>query len=189
MLLGDIMAIDDYIKRARELRNVYMQYLGEVSPKPSTKTLIFTCMDARISLGYLFGLRPGEAVIIRNAGAYLTGDVIRSIVAAVYESNIENILVIGHTDCAMTKINVNELKRRIIEQNNLYPDEVDYYTGDFENWIKSFSDPYENVKRTMAILSRHPLIPKNVTIRGFVLDVEKAILDEVILKEEEMEGS
>ena len=41
----------------------------------------------------------------------------------------------------------------------------------------------------MTILSRHPLIPKNVTIRGFVLDVEKAILDEVILKEEEMEGS
>lgn len=182
------MSIDQYLLRARDLQKTYSRYLENVGPIPKTKTLIFTCMDARISLGYLFGLRPGEAVVLRNAGAYLTGDMIRSIIIAIYELDVEQILFIGHTDCGLTKVSPNELKNKIISAINLFDDEIDFYTGNFEKWLKTFSDPYENVKRSIIILKRHPLIPKHVTIRGFVFDVKNITLDEVVVKEKDMEA-
>ncbi|MHA1471136.1 MAG: carbonic anhydrase, partial [Candidatus Asgardarchaeia archaeon] len=57
--------------------------------------LLFTCMDERIIPSFLFNTGIGDLVVIRNAGAYLSGDVIRSIVVAVFEKNIDKIIVVG----------------------------------------------------------------------------------------------
>ncbi len=64
---------------------------------------VVTCMDSRIDPLGLLGLRPGDAKILRNAGARVTDDVLRTLVLAVVLLGVERVLVMPHTDCGMSK--------------------------------------------------------------------------------------
>ncbi len=178
--------ISSLINRAHKMKQEYKQILELTKSRPADKSpvLIFTCMDERINPYFLFNCGVNDIIVLRNAGAYLSGDMIRSIVVAIYEKGVTEILIVGHTDCGMTKVNPSELRKKISKTNNIYEDEVNYYTGGFEDWIKKFDDPYENVKRSITILKRHPLIPDYVEIKGFVFNVSDATLEEVIVEGE-----
>jgi carbonic anhydrase len=63
---------------------------------------ILTCMDSRIEPLAMLGLRPGDAKIMRNAGARVTDDVLRTLVLATYLLEVERAMVIAHTGCRMT---------------------------------------------------------------------------------------
>jgi len=63
---------------------------------------VLTCMDSRIEPLALLGLEPGDAKILRNAGARVTDDVLRTLVLATYLLGVERAMVIAHTDCRMT---------------------------------------------------------------------------------------
>jgi carbonic anhydrase len=62
---------------------------------------VLTCMDSRIEPLQMLGLRPGDAKILRNAGARVTDDVLRTLVLAVYLLGVERAMVIAHTNCRM----------------------------------------------------------------------------------------
>ena len=62
---------------------------------------ILTCMDSRIEPLGMLGLDPGDAKILRNAGARVTDDVIRTLVLASYLLGVDRAMVIGHTSCRM----------------------------------------------------------------------------------------
>src|SRR5438270_10040780 len=62
---------------------------------------VITCMDSRIEPLAMLGLRPGDAKILRNAGARVTDDVLRTLVLAHHLLGVERAMVIAHTDCAM----------------------------------------------------------------------------------------
>ncbi|MGQ4833093.1 MAG: beta-class carbonic anhydrase [Candidatus Asgardarchaeia archaeon] len=173
--------INSLLDRASKSQQEYKKVLDFIKSGKSKAyhTLVFTCMDERINPYFLFNCGVGDIIVLRNAGAYLSGDVIRSIVVGIYEKGVREIIILGHTDCGMTKVSPPDLKKKIAEINNIYEDEIDYYTGGFENWIKSFKDPYENVKRSIEILKRHPLIPEDVEIKGFVFNLSDATLEEV----------
>ena len=63
---------------------------------------VLTCMDSRIEPLAMLGLRPGDAKILRNAGARVTDDVLRTLVIASYLLGVRRVMVITHTDCRMT---------------------------------------------------------------------------------------
>ena len=63
---------------------------------------VLTCMDSRIEPLAMLGLRPGDAKILRNAGARVTDDVLRTLVLATYLLGVRRVMVITHTDCRMT---------------------------------------------------------------------------------------
>lgn len=172
--------IDTLLENANNNSEQYRNYISYAQGnKEKTKVLVFTCMDERILPDVLFLKGVGDLVIVRNAGAYLTGDVIRSMIVGIYEGNIKEIMIIGHRDCKMTKVRIQALRKQIMRRTGVYPDEIDYYTGNFDSWIKAFSDPVWNVKRSLDILKRHPLIPKDVTIRGFIFDEKTGKLNEI----------
>jgi len=172
--------IDKLLDNAERNSEQYRNYIGYAQGhKDKEKVLVFTCMDERILPDVLFLKGVGDLVIVRNAGAYLTGDAIRSMIVGIYEGNIKEIMIIGHKDCKMTKVIPETLRRHITRKTGVYPDEIDYYTGGFNSWLKAFSDPIWNVKRSLNILKRHPLIPKDVIIRGFVFDEKTGRLEEV----------
>ena len=50
----------------------------------------------------MLGLGPGDAKILRNAGARVTDDVLRTLVLATHLLGVERAMVIAHTDCRMT---------------------------------------------------------------------------------------
>ena len=69
-------------------------------PQPRRRLAIVTCMDARIDPLAVLGLTLGDANVIRNAGATVSDDVLRSLGAAVERLGVVHAVVMGHTDCA-----------------------------------------------------------------------------------------
>lgn len=63
---------------------------------------VVTCIDSRIEPLDMLGLEPGDAKIMRNAGARVTPDVLRSLVLASHLLGVDRVMVIAHTDCRMT---------------------------------------------------------------------------------------
>jgi carbonic anhydrase len=64
---------------------------------------VVTCIDSRIEPLAMLGLAPGDAKILRNAGARVTDDVLRTLVLADYLLGVDRAMIIGHTDCRMAK--------------------------------------------------------------------------------------
>lgn len=62
---------------------------------------VLTCMDSRIEPLAMLGLRPGDAKILRNAGARVTEDVLRTLVLASYLLGVDRAMVVAHTKCRM----------------------------------------------------------------------------------------
>ncbi|MGE5690981.1 MAG: beta-class carbonic anhydrase [Pseudomonadota bacterium] len=77
--------------------------LGGLAPNAAKGLAVLTCMDSRIEPLALLGLRPGDAKILRNAGARVTDDVLRTLVLATYLLGVDRAMVIAHTDCRMAK--------------------------------------------------------------------------------------
>jgi carbonic anhydrase len=63
---------------------------------------VLTCIDSRIEPLALLGLGPGDAKILRNAGARVTNDMLRTLVLASHLLGVDRLMVIAHTDCRMT---------------------------------------------------------------------------------------
>ena len=62
---------------------------------------VLTCMDSRIDPLAMLGLAPGDAKILRNAGARVTDDVLRTLVLASYLLGVDRVMVVAHTSCRM----------------------------------------------------------------------------------------
>ncbi len=75
--------------------------LGGLEPTAAKHLAVLTCMDSRIDPLGLLGLKPGDAKILRNAGARVTDDVLRTLVLAAYLLDVERVMVVAHTRCRM----------------------------------------------------------------------------------------
>ena len=73
---------------------------GDVSGRPERRFAVVTCMDVRVVPLHAFGIELGDANVIRNAGATVSDDVLRSLHAAESVLGVSRAIVIGHTDCA-----------------------------------------------------------------------------------------
>lgn len=153
----------------------YEQYL--TSKYPDKKMAILTCMDTRLTelLPAALGIKNGDVKIIKNAGGVIThpfGSVIRSLLVAIFELGVEEIMVIGHTDCGVQHINadmmIDLMKKRGVTQEQI--DMMHYCGVDFENWLSGFDNVESSVHETVEMLKNHPLIPKDITIYGCVMN-------------------
>src|SRR4029078_2642218 len=91
-------------------------HLAGLRPEAARGLAILTCMDSRIEPLALLGLVPGDAKILRNAGARVTDDALRSLVLAVHLLSVDRIAVIAHTRCAMTTATDDQLRAEITER-------------------------------------------------------------------------
>jgi carbonic anhydrase len=139
---------------------------GDALPGPSLAVL--TCMDARIDPVTALGLRPGEAHVIRNAGALATDDALRSLVISQHLLGTVEVLVIGHTDCGMQRFDDGTVR-----------DELARETGaEVELPLLPFADLEASVARQVEAVRRHPWT-KDVPVRGLLYEVETGRLREV----------
>lgn len=142
----------------------------KVSPRPTRKLAILTCMDTRLGRKTL-GLAPGDAHIIRNAGGIVTDDAIRSLLLSHYVLGTEEIMVINHTDCGLMKASENELKQMMEEKTGV--------PANSKIQFHAFTDAEANVRQQLNRLRGHSWITNEMTIRGFVYDVRTGQLKEV----------
>lgn len=149
----------------------------ETSKYPDKKLAIVTCMDTRLIelLPAALGIRNGDAKIIKNAGGVIShpfGSAVRSLLIAIYELGVEDVMIIGHTDCGVQHMNAQEMlvkmKQRGIQSQTI---ETMKYCGiDFDRWLSGFADVRESVRSSVKLLQDHPLIPDDINIYGFVMD-------------------
>lgn len=155
---------------------------------PRKKLAILTCMDTRLTklLPAALNLENGDAKIIKNAGAVITnpfGSVMLSLLIAVYQLEVDNILVITHHDCGMQGLNSEELIEKM-KQRHVKPELlnlVEFCGIDLHEWFSGICDPHESVRHTVEIIRKHPLLPGDVRVSGMVIHPGTGKLDPVIL--------
>ncbi len=153
----------------------YEKYI--TSKYPDKKIAILSCMDTRLTelLPAALGIKNGDVKIIKNAGGTIShpfGSVIRSILISIFELGVEEIMVIGHTDCGVQHINSDYMIEHMIK-NGVSKENIDMmkYCGvDFESWLRGFDSVEDSVHENVEFLKNHPLIPKNIKVYGFVMD-------------------
>lgn len=144
---------------------------------PNKKLAIVTCMDTRLTelLPAALGLKNGDAKIIRNAGGTIVhpfGSAVRSLLVAIYELGVTDIMVIGHTECGAQHMNMNQMveamKKSGIEEETI--NNLKYFGVDMDRWLGGFDCVEESVAESVDLLRNHPLIPKEISVHGFVIE-------------------
>ncbi len=82
--------------------------LAGLQPVAARGLALVTCMDSRIEPLEMLGLKPGDAKILRNAGARVTDDTLRTLVLAVYLLGVNRVIVLPHTGCKMASVSGDE---------------------------------------------------------------------------------
>jgi carbonic anhydrase len=90
---ADVLAANEAY--ARDFR------LADLPASAAKGLAILTCIDSRVEPLSMLGLVPGDAKILRNAGARVTDDVLRTLVLATYLLGVERAMVVAHTNCRM----------------------------------------------------------------------------------------
>ncbi len=164
----------DFVPTAEELIANNADYasadhFGELTAPPTRRLAVVACMDARVNVEKILGLRAGEAHIIRNAGGVITDDVIRSLCLSQRYLGTREVIVMHHSDCGLQGITDDEFGAKMRADVGAEPD-----------WsVQGFADVYADTRASMERLAADPFIAATENIRGFVFDVETGILDEV----------
>ena len=101
-------------------------------PAPGERVAVLTCMDARIDPLALLGLELGDAHVLRNAGAIVTEDVLRSLEAS-RRIGSERVVVIGHTDCGLGPGETERVRAAVKELRSATPGKVEGYVLDVDS--------------------------------------------------------
>lgn len=155
--------------------HMYEQY--ETSKRPDKKAVPFTCMDTRLQelATKALGFNNGDLKIVKNAGATIThpyGSTMRSLLIAIYALGAEEIIIMGHRDCGMGQLNVDEVLERMSQRGvNDRTLSILANSGlDIRKFLQGFTDVYENVKDNVDKVINHPLFDKSVPVHGLIID-------------------
>jgi carbonic anhydrase len=146
-------ANDEYIKSFKysELTGVAQKGLA-----------IVTCMDSRINPLSVVGMKSGDAKILRNAGARVTDDVLRTLVLATYLLGVERILIMPHTNCRMAQVDDVEIHREIDTKHGIDTSEIEF---------KTVPDQRQALIEDVQKVRSYRLINKDVIVGGAIYDV------------------
>jgi carbonic anhydrase len=139
------------------------------TPVPRRALAVVTCMDARIDVFGALGLGLGEAHVIRNAGAAVTRDVVRSLVVSQLKLKTREILVMGHTDCGMEGLDEDAVAAELAASAGARPG----FT------FGGFADVADAVRRSVQRLQATPFLPHRDAVRGGVYEVDTGLVREV----------
>ena len=162
----------------------YEPYL--TSKFPDKKLAILSCMDTRLTtlLPAALGLKNGDAKIIKNAGGLVPSpwdSAMRSLLVGVYELGVERIMVVHHSQCGACHMTAAEMKHLMLERG-IAPETlstVERSGIDLDQWLEGFHDTERSVRDTVQAIRRHPLLPADVRIQGFIIDSATGELTQV----------
>src|SRR3984885_7029290 len=138
---------DDYLANNAEYAK---SFEGPLPLPPSKHVAVVACMDARLDVHGLLGIKEGEAHVIRNAGGGVTDDAIRSLAISQRLLGTEEIILIHHTDCGVLTFNGDDFRASIEQDPGIRPP-----------WAaEAFGDLDADVKQSIARIKASPFIPK-----------------------------
>jgi carbonic anhydrase len=144
-------------------------FAGSLPLPPAKGVAIVACMDARLHVYEVLGLKEGDAHVIRNAGGVITDDEIRSLAISQRLLGTREIMLIHHTGCGMLTFTDAEFKQALVDDTGVEP-----------QWAaEAFSDLDDHVRESIMQIKQSPFVPHTDQIRGFVFDVDTGRLREV----------
>ena len=138
-----------------------------MSGRDAKHLALITCMDSRIDPLAVMGMDAGDMKILRNAGAQVTDDVLRTLVLATYLLDVNRIIVMPHTDCRMAKSTETQVHETILERSGVDTRSLEFRTID---------DPLRTLEADVQRIRSFPFIPDNVAVVGAMYDVETGLL-------------
>jgi carbonic anhydrase len=160
-------ATDDLLKNNEAYAATFA---GPLPLAPGKGVAVVACMDARLDVYRILGLKEGEAHVIRNAGGVVTDDEIRSLAISQRLLGTTEIILIHHTDCGMVTFTDDSFKAAIEKDTGLRP-----------TWAaEAFPDEAADVTQSINRIKASPFVPKKDNIRGFVFDVNTGKLNEIV---------
>ena len=161
---------------------------GDLAMPPARRFAILTCMDARLDPAKYAGLSEGDAHVIRNAGGRASDDAIRSLVISYKLLGTKEWFVIHHTNCGMETFTddimrgllASSLKTATIDENGWHDgcDGSGSHEAKHISWL-TISDLEQSVVEDVQRIRRHPLVPSDIPIYGYIYDVKTGALIEV----------
>ena len=137
--------------------------LQGIKPVAARGFALVTCMDSRIEPLTMLGLHPGDAKILRNAGARVTPDVLRSLVLATRFLGVDEIAVMQHTNCALADRGDDDVRTRL----------ADVGVDGVDEWeFLAMPDPDAALAADVAAVRTCPQLPGGVRVEGWRYDVD-----------------
>ena len=154
----------DSFKDALEANDEYIKCFkySELTGVAQKGLAIVTCMDSRINPLSVVGMKSGDAKILRNAGARVTDDVLRTLVLATYLLGVERILIMPHTNCRMAQVDDVEIHREIDTKHGIDTSEIEF---------KTVPDQRQALIEDVQKVRSYRLINKDVIVGGAIYDV------------------
>jgi carbonic anhydrase len=130
---------------------------------------LVTCMDSRIDPLRMLGLKAGDAKILRNPGGRVTPHAMEALVLAVHLLNVNRVLIVPHTRCAVASNTEQELRERVSAS-----------AGTDATWqpIHVITDQVAALEEDVRKVRTHPLVPESVEVGGFLYDVDTGLLEQ-----------
>lgn len=154
--------VDEALARNAEFARRFAR--ADLATRPSRGLVVVTCMDARMQPESFLGLSSGDAHILRNAGAVVSEDVLRSLVLSTHLMQTRNVFVIGHTQCAIDGADEDDLRAA---------------TGTGLSF-HAFAELDSHIQAQVSAIEASPLLPKPLEVHGFVYQVEDGVLRQVV---------
>ncbi len=162
-------ATDALLANARSYADDFAH--GDLPSPPSQQVAVVACMDARLNVYGLLGLREGDAHVIRNAGGVVTEDVVRSLAISQRLLGTREVILLHHTGCGMLTFTDDEFRTSLAADAGFRPP-----------WSpEAFDDVAEDVRQSARRIHASPFIPHKDQVRGFVYSVEQGSVTEVAL--------
>ena len=156
---ADVLAANDGYAARFTLRGL--------EPVAARGLAVLTCMDSRIEPLTMLGLRPGDAKILRNAGARVTDDVLRTLALGAHLLGVQRVLVVPHTRCRMTGVEA-DLHAAIAERSGVDTRSLDLGTT---------PDVRDALRHDLQRVRSWPYLPPGMAVAGALYDVDTGRLE------------
>jgi carbonic anhydrase len=144
--------------------------LAGLEPTAARGLAVLTCMDSRIDPLRMLGLAPGDAKILRNAGARVTEDVLRTLVLADWLLGVDRLMVVAHTRCRMTSKDEAEVHAAIEAAGGPDTRAISFLTT--EDQAASLREDVQRVRSWPYLV--------NLTVGGFLYDIDTGRLAQLV---------
>lgn len=143
---------------------------GGLTGRAARGLAIITCMDSRIDPLAIVGMQAGDVKILRNAGARVTEDVLRTLVLATHLLGVDRVLVMPHTDCRMAKAEEPAIHEAIFEVSGVDSRSLE---------IRVATDQMAALRADITRIRTFPYLPRDLVVGGSIYDVHTGILSTV----------
>jgi carbonic anhydrase len=191
MLIREVAPVSTIVEEVMQANQRYAADFGakgNLGMPPARQFAVLTCMDARLDPAKFAGLAEGDAHVIRNAGGRASDDAIRSLVISYKLLGTREWFVIHHTNCGM-EFFTNDVIRGLLA-SSLEPASLvvgawkdvgsgpGSRAGEFIEWL-AIADQNQSVIDDVNRIRKHPLVPPDIAIYGYIYDVATGRLNEV----------